>query len=93
MKKWTYHRAHSYIGLDGNKVSMLSQQYQIGTYMILNDNPALQANTTPAAMVRTEAKLRKLEAAGEIKDLVLSVQITVTEVDGFYKEVEDANTK
>lgn len=87
-KRWSYHRHHSYeLVKDGSKVSMMSQQYRVGTYVILNNNPSLQFNTRPSKMVSVESSLKKQQEAGEIKNLELIGPITVEEVDGLYQVV------
>lgn len=89
-KKWTYHTSHSFILKEtGQKVSMMSQLYQIGIYIILNGDSNLQANVTPTNMVSQEKKLKKDLQNGKITDLVFGSQITVTtDKDGFYVQAD-----
>lgn len=79
MKEYTYHKYHSYKTSEGKPITLRTQQYQIGIYAILNDDPALQFSTTPKSMVRTEKKLKESLEKGEITDLVFSGELTVTE--------------
>lgn len=86
-KKWTYHTSHSYTDVETKqKISAQTQLYQIGVYLIVNGNPAMQANTTPTRMVELEKKLNKKFESGKITDLEYGREITVVEEDGFYVE-------
>lgn len=84
-KKHKYHKHHKYTGPDG-EVTMKTQLYETGVYAIVNDDPLMQFNLTPAQIAGIEKKLRKLESEGEIENLEFSDEITVEEVDGFWKE-------
>ena len=89
-KQWKYHKSHSYTHVaTGEKVSMASQQYQVGTYVILNNNPSLQLSVKPSSMVSVERRLNKMLELGEISDLEFGPPITVEEVDGLYKVKEE----
>lgn len=88
-KKWKYHITHSFKGSDGKKYSGLTQLYQIGVYMIADNNPRLQFNITPNQMVSMERRLEKSFEKGEISDLEFGREITVIEnEEGFYEELK-----
>jgi hypothetical protein len=88
-KTFTYHKSLSFIDLEsGQKHSFATQLYQIGVYGILDNNSSMQGNYEPKDLVKTETKLKKLQKAGVIKDLVLGTPITVAEVNGFWEEVK-----
>lgn len=87
MIKYTYHTSHSYIENDIS-ISAITQLYEIGVYMIVNGDPALQFNLTPNKIVRFEKKLIKAEKEGKIKDLKFGRAITVTDESGFWEEVK-----
>lgn len=93
-KIWTYSVSCSYdITLkDGTvvHVTMQSQLYQTGIYVILNNDPALQFGTTPEEMVRSEKKIRK---DPKIKNLKFGTQLRVTtDNDDFYINAPDDDT-
>lgn len=88
MAKITYHKSHSFVNAESNEsFSFVTQLYKIGVYGIINGNPAMQANFTPQNIKRMEKSLVKLQTEGKIKDLVLGVLITVSDVSGFWEEV------
>lgn len=89
MIKYTYHTSHNYTE-NGISINAITQLYQIGVYMIVNGDPALQFNFTPNQIIRFEKKLLKAEKEGKIKDLQFGTEITVVkDENGFYKEVRD----
>jgi hypothetical protein len=86
-KKWSYHTTHSFT-LGKKKITMASQLYQVGVYVILNNDPGRQMNMAPADMVKTEKMLNADKAAGKIKALKFGTLIEVIEdADGLYKKV------
>ena len=90
LKKFTYHKSLSFIDVEnGQKQSFATQLYKIGVYGIMNNNSSMQGNFQPKDLVKTETKLKKLQEAGVIKDLVFGSPITVAQIDGFWTEVED----
>jgi len=91
-KKWTYHITHSYEDVEsGLKVSSLTQLYQTGVYMIVNNDAAAQFNFKPSQMVNLERKLIKAQDSEFIKNLIFGRKITVIEnEDGLYED-EDKN--
>lgn len=87
-KKWTYHTSHSFVDVEsGIKHTALTQLYQVGVYMIADNDPALQFNLEPKNMVSIEKRLKELELENEIKNLSFGKQITVTTIDGFYEQI------
>ena len=98
-KVWAYSPHHSYkinsdYQIDGKdymvSISMTSQLYKIGVHTILNNDPILQASTTPKGMVRAEKILKKQEFDGKVIDLVFSSPIRVTkDEDGFFIQIKD----
>lgn len=87
MAKWTYHTSHSYTTNKGEKVSFVTQLYQVGVYVIVNNDPSMQGNFSPSDIVKVEKKLLIRQKKGEITDLVFGREITVTNDSGPYKEV------
>lgn len=88
MGKWTYHMTHSFKDKDGKQVEFVSQLYQVGVYAIINNDPAMQLNITPSAIVKIEQKLLRQQKNGEITDLVFGSKITVSDVTGLFEEVK-----
>jgi hypothetical protein len=88
MGKWTYHTSHSYTTEKGEKVSFVTQLYQVGVYGIINNDPSTQGCFTPAHIVSVEKALRKCERAGKITDLVFGTEIIVSDGSGLYEEVD-----
>jgi hypothetical protein len=87
IKKWNYHVSHSY-KIKGRECVGLTQLYQIGVYLIVNNNPKLQFNITPNQMVSMEKRMRKSFEKGEITDLEFGREITVIENEsGLYEEL------
>ncbi len=86
-KKWKYHLTHSFKDKEKEHYGV-TQLYQIGVYMIVNNNPQLKFNMKPNQMVIMERKLRKSFEKGEISDLKFGKEITVIENEnGFYEEI------
>lgn len=69
--------------------SHVTQLYSIGVYCIVDNDPAMQFSLTPSKMVSLEKKLRKGVEKGEISDLEFGREITVKEIDGFWKEINN----
>lgn len=88
-KKIKYHRSHVYVDNKGEKVTFITQLYQVGVYAIINNDPALQFNFNPSDIVNIEKKLKKALKNKEIKSLKFGFPITVTtDESGFWKEVD-----
>lgn len=88
MKKWIYHRTHSFIENE-ERITFTTQLYKTGVYAIINNNPALQYNLTPKDIVEIEKNLRQREKEGKIKELSFGLPITVIEDEqGFYEEIK-----
>ncbi len=87
MKKYTYHVTHNFTTEKNEKVSFVSQLYQVGVYAIINSNAALQFNLLPSDIVKTEKKLTKDFNSGKITDLRFGREITVSDSSGFWEEV------
>lgn len=86
-KKWNYHTAYYFKDKEDNKHNILTQLYEIGVYIIQDSNPSMQGNMTPNQMVSLERKLKKAEKNKEISELTFGMPITVSEIDGFFKQV------
>ena len=88
-KKYKYHTSLSFVDVEsGETFSFLTQLYQIGVYLIINNNPALQYNLAPSSIMKQEKHILKLFKNGSIKDLKLGRAITVIKnEDGFYVEL------
>ena len=88
-KKWRYHIWHSYLHIETNqKMSCLTQLYQIGVYAIVNNDPSQQFNLKPQDMVKIEKMLQRDLEEGIIKDLEYGREIVVSDETGFWEEVE-----
>jgi hypothetical protein len=92
-KKWKYYTSLSFTfntkEHGGIKQSYMTQLYQIGVYIIWNGNSSEQGSMTPNQMVTLTKRIKKSEESGEITDLVLGREITVTEDDkGFFVEAD-----
>lgn len=86
IKKWKYHLTHSFKDAEGEHFALTSL-YQIGVYMIVDNDPSLQFNMKPVNMVSIEKQLLKALDKKEISDLKFGREITVIEENGFYKEL------
>jgi hypothetical protein len=86
-KTITYHKSHSFVDNNGNTISFATQLYQIGVYVIINNNPTMQGNFNPKQIVKIEKELNRQKENGEITELNFGTPITVAEVDGFWEEV------
>jgi len=92
-KKWKYYTTLSFVydtkEHKGIKESYVTQLYQVGVYIIWNNNPAEQGSMKPSQMGTLVKRIQEAEATGEIKDVVYGREITVTEdKNGFYVEVQ-----
>ena len=89
-KKWKYNKSFSFVVVDGGqKLSMITQLYQVGIYGIINGDPSAQGSYTPNQLQSMIRKLKKDEIAGKIKDLELGSEIVVTDETGFFTEVTE----
>jgi len=87
-KVYTYHVSSSFTHVEsGTKHVMASQLYQIGVYVILDNNSAQQFGCKPSNMVKAEKQLNADLALGLISDVTFGREIKVSEIDGFYVEV------
>jgi hypothetical protein len=90
MKKHKYYGSATFTGTDGRQHGFMSQVYQVGIYCIFDGDAAQQsAYQTPAPLVKLCKALQKDADAGKIKDLQFGRPLTVAQVDGFWKEIED----
>lgn len=87
MKKFKYFVSSEITHPDGTIEKYQSQLYQTGVYVIFNDNSAQQASFSPAKMQKMNKQMQKDLDAGELKSIQWGKEITVTEVDGLWKEV------
>lgn len=88
-KKYKYHTSHSYVGIEGKEIKVLTQLYQIGVYYIINNDSSLQGTGSPQQMVKMEKSLKTAQEKGEISNLEFGRQIVVQkDQDGFWKEVK-----
>lgn len=92
-KKYKYHTSHKYTIIEtGQKITCMTQLYQIGVYLCVEGfSDRIQANTTPSSMVKSEKSLKKDLEQGKIKDLEFGTEITVIEEDGFWKQINNTN--
>lgn len=89
-KTWTYYVSASFDYNNGKEITnqcYATQLYQIGVYIIWNNNSSSQGNMTPNQMSTLRRKLISDEKKGTISNLQRGREIVVHEVDGFFKEV------
>lgn len=92
-KKYTYHKQHSFITPEGNKISMNSELYQVGVYCIINGDPAMQSCLTPRDMQQIEKRLQKEQSKGQINNLKFASPVTVVEENGLWVQVKATTNK
>jgi hypothetical protein len=88
VKKFTYSPFHSF-KIEGKEHCMQSQLYQIGVYVIYDNNSSYQGGATPSGIVKLQRRLRQAEMRSEITDLQFSIPIKVAEVEGFWKQINE----
>ena len=86
-QKFAYNTSATFSDKDGNH-SYTSQLYKVGIYCMFDSDPSAQFNLTPRQMVKLKKELSKQSEEGKISDLKFGREITVSEVDGFWTEVE-----
>lgn len=91
-KIYKYHTSVSYTDKKGVEHKRLSQLYEIGVYVIIDNNPALQFNTTPSTMMKSEKRIKKDIESGEVTNVVWGKEIQVHEVNGLWEEVKYEDT-
>lgn len=69
--------------------SYMTQLYQIGIYIIWNNDSSQQGSMTPSGMSRIKKSLIKDEKLGNINNLVLGREIKVIKINGFYTEIKE----
>ncbi|KAA6302822.1 MAG: hypothetical protein EZS26_000992 [Candidatus Ordinivivax streblomastigis] len=84
-KTYTYPVSATWTENDVEK-SYVTQLYQIGVYVIFNNNPAMQGNMPPSGMVKLAKALNKSEVSGEITSLIWGRKINVSDNNGFWEE-------
>jgi hypothetical protein len=77
---------------EGVSMCYVTQLYQIGVYMAVyaggrNGVPVAQLSQEPKDMVHFLKVLNKLQGEDKISNLELGGNVSVSEVDGFWKEV------
>lgn len=85
--KVTYNTYHSFKDKDGKKHTMTSQLYQVGIYVIFDNDSTQQGSLTPQKIRKIQNKLRKYGKAGLISELCFGPEITVSDDSGFWKEI------
>ena len=70
---------------DSSTFQYVTKLYQIGVYIIMNNDSQLQFNFTPKNMEKFVNKMLKDD---KIKSVDKGRIVNVQEVDGFFKEVE-----
>ena len=86
MKNITYHKSHTFVE-NGKKAKCITQLYQIGVYLIINDDPAEQYTMQPKDIVKRRT-FKKEEKKGNITNLEFGIPITVTKESGLWEEVK-----
>jgi hypothetical protein len=87
MGKGTYYKSMTWKE-GGATFSMLTQLYQVGLYMVINQGSQMlsQGSTTPPALGRQQKKhIKKLEAQGI--EVSLGPESTATDESGYWVEV------
>jgi len=87
MAKGTYYKSMSWTE-DGKEFSMMTQLYQVGLYMVINEGSRMlqQGSTTPPALGRQQKKhIKQLEAKGI--EVSLGSESTATDESGFWVAV------
>lgn len=87
MKTITYHKSHTFVE-NGKRAECITQLYQIGVYLIINNDPAEQYTMQPKDIVKLEEHLKKEEKKGNITNLEFGIPITVTGESGLWEEVK-----
>lgn len=85
-KRYTYHKSLTY-EINGIKISIATQFYQIGIYTVIEPN-TIQLSMHPKELVKSEKNLIKAQKEGVISNLVFGQSITV-EDDGLLKIIEE----
>ena len=86
-QKWIYHKSAIITLLNGNKESYVTELYQTGIYVILNDSPASQFSTTPKELEKLCKSIKKDLNEKKILNVEWGPEITVERLDSLYKEV------
>lgn len=88
-KVYKYYTSCSYIDVKTDiKHTVATNLFQIGIYIIFDNNPKYQGTTTPQLMQKFIKDLQRDLQSNIIKDLVLGREISVTKDDnGFLVEV------
>lgn len=87
-KQWKYYASSEITHPDGELESYQSQLYQIGVYVIFNNNSAQQVSFTPAKIQKMCKQIQKDVENGTLKAVKWGREIVVEEVDGLYVEVQ-----
>jgi hypothetical protein len=66
-----------------------TQLYQIGVYIIFNNDSASQGNMSPSRIAKLGKSLKKAEESGKITNLTFGREIRVSEKSGFWEEVRE----
>jgi hypothetical protein len=70
---------------DGVKMSYMTQLYQVGVYIIFNNDSSMQGNMKPSQMLKLVKKLKDGEKAGRITGLCPGCEISVSNKTGFWE--------
>lgn len=88
-KIYSYYVSYSYFDIKLNKnISILTQLYLIGIYIIINNNPSEQYNLNPKDLVKIDKDINNNEKKNLIKDLIKGRKINVIETDNGYEEIK-----
>lgn len=88
MKKFKYYTSATITLPDGSTEKYQSQLYETGVYIIFNNDTPLQSIEEPSGMQKMCKKLQKDLETGKITSINWGREITVAQVDGFWKEVQ-----
>ena len=84
---WTFYKSATIITPEGKEETFQSQVYQIGIYIIFNNNSSQQGSLSPAQMEKMCKAMQKDLEDGTIKEIKWGPIVTVKKVNGFWKEV------
>lgn len=84
---WTFYKSATITTPESKEETYQSQVYQIGIYVIFNNNSSMQATFSPAQMEKMCKTMQKDLEKGIIKEIKWGPEVTVKKVDSFWKEV------
>lgn len=84
-KIYKYYTSCSYIDVKTDiQHTVTTNLFKVGIYIIFDNNPKYQGNTTPQLMQKFIKRLQRDVQSNKIKDLILGREINVTKDDNGY---------